>query len=206
MTLVQCSDLSPARWLVEQSQGDDWARLAARGPKGYPAYSRLRFVPDPSYNGQSTNEVDFNEGHDGPPPVEAELIGFVLAELAGHTDTPDACYFCVWDGWSTIKADRAMPKVEIPNRDYFLFHGTTSDIEYWEKCNARGALRDAGRYGEMPDPAFVWPADRAWCIANDVDPHYATIGASIEAIEQLLADPRIDTVADDPQVEPPYWA
>lgn len=88
MTLVQCSDLSPAGWLVDQGQGDDWAHLAARGPKGFPAYARLRFLPDPTYNGQSTNEVDFNEGFDEPPPIEAELIGVVLAILAPTPSRP----------------------------------------------------------------------------------------------------------------------
>lgn len=32
--------------------------------------------------------------------------------------------------------------------------------------------------GESPDPASIWPSDRARRIADDVDPHYAGIGAA----------------------------
>jgi len=54
-------------------------------------------------------------------------------------------------------------------------------------------------------PAFIWPADHAWCIANDVDPHWAGIGASVAAIDELLVDPRLDIVRDDPNQEQPYY-
>jgi hypothetical protein len=47
----------------------------------------------------------------------------------------------------------------------------------------------------MPDFAFIWPADHAWCVANDVDPHWAGIGADVSAVSELLADPRLDVVA-----------
>jgi hypothetical protein len=51
----------------------------------------------------------------------------------------------------------------------------------------------------MPDPAFIWPADRAWCVANAVDPHWAGIGADVSAIDELLADPRLDVVRANPK-------
>jgi hypothetical protein len=52
---------------------------------------------------------------------------------------------------------------------------------------------------EIPgyEPAFLWPADHTWCVANDVDPHWAGIGAEASLIEQLVADPRLDAVAAD---------
>ena len=54
-------------------------------------------------------------------------------------------------------------------------------------------------------PAFVWPADQSWCIANDVDPHWAGIGADTSAIEDLVADPRLDVVVADPEEVQPYY-
>ena len=57
----------------------------------------------------------------------------------------------------------------------------------------------------MPDPAFIWPADHTWCVANDVDPHWAGIGADLSAIDQLLANPRLDVVAADPREEQPTY-
>jgi hypothetical protein len=54
-------------------------------------------------------------------------------------------------------------------------------------------------------PAFMWPADHAWCIASDVDPHWAGIGAATAAIDELLADPRLDLVPALPsEIQPAY--
>ena len=54
-------------------------------------------------------------------------------------------------------------------------------------------------------PAFVWPADRTWCVAADIDPHWAGIGASVPAIKQLIADRRLDAVEADPTEEQPAY-
>ena len=58
---------------------------------------------------------------------------------------------------------------------------------------------------EVPgyEPAFVWPADHAWCVANDVDPHWAGIGGGAPLIELLVADPCLDAVAADPAGDQP---
>ncbi len=90
--------------------------------------------------------------------------------------------------------------VRIPNRDYYLFQGAWSDFGDW------GALqREDGSPSWAPEPAFIWPADHAWCIACDVDPHYAGIGARPSAIQDLVDDPRLDVVPADPRQEPPYY-
>lgn len=45
----------------------------------------------------------------------------------------------------------------------------------------------------------------AWCVTGDVDPHFAVIAGPAEAIDLLIADPRIDAVVDDPDVPPPRY-
>jgi hypothetical protein len=57
----------------------------------------------------------------------------------------------------------------------------------------------------MPNPAFIWPADHAWCVADDVDPHWAGIGADVSVVEELLADPPLDVVAADPRQDQPAF-
>jgi hypothetical protein len=39
-----------------------WQQLVGFGPAGFPAYARLRFLPDPTYEGQSENDVEI-DGH-----------------------------------------------------------------------------------------------------------------------------------------------
>jgi hypothetical protein len=54
-------------------------------------------------------------------------------------------------------------------------------------------------------PAFVWPADHRWCLAADVDPHYAGVGASEDAVHALLALPDLDVVRTDPAAPQPHF-
>jgi hypothetical protein len=194
MSITRCVDLSAARWL--EHRDEDWARLATRGPIDFAKYARLRFIPDPSFPGQHENDVRPDPG----APSDNEQLGVVLAELARYTGTPDDCYFCIWDGWPSFASDDPTPKVSIPNRGYFLFRGTLTDFSDWDVQIATH-LHDTG----APTPAFVWPADHAWCVTSDVDPHFASIGASSAAIDRLVAIRHIDVVDDNPDTEPPYY-
>lgn len=186
------------------------------GPAGFPAYARLRFLPDPAFAGQREHDVETDE--DGPS--ETALLRTVLETLARHTGTPDDCYFCLWEGWGDIWGDQGGgrrrgpriapafpasvlqgPRVVVPARSYFLFHGPLADFGDWGAADWwPGQPRQ-----DAWDPAFIWPADRAWCIADDVDPHWAGIGASASAVEELLADPRVDVVAADPRERQPWY-
>jgi hypothetical protein len=51
----------------------------------------------------------------------------------------------------------------------------------------------------------VWPSDHTWCIAADIDPHWAGIGASVPLIERLISDARLDAVEADPAEEQPAY-
>ena len=93
------------------------------------------------------------------------------------------------------------PKVAVPHRSYFLCHGTTSELGDWGAAEMWPGRSRPG----MPDPAFVWPADDAWCIANGVDPHFAGIGAETWAIDQLVADPHLDVLPADPCEDQPRY-
>lgn len=194
MSITRCVDLAAARWIEERPE--EWDRLAARGPVCFDKYARLRIIRDPSYPGQREGEVKVDPGalHD------TEQIGVVLAELARFTGTPDDCYFLIWNGWPSFRADDSTPKVSIPNRDYFLFHGSLADFPEWNR-QIEALLHD----DDAPTPAFVWPADRAWCVTCDVDPHFASLGGTGDAMDAIVALTEVDVVADDPNTSPPYY-
>ncbi|WP_018178083.1 hypothetical protein [Jongsikchunia kroppenstedtii] len=203
MTVERCIDSSPADWLVNQER--DWRSLAGSGPLGYTRYARLRFIPDPEFPGQREGDVPSVDG-----PSESWQLAVAVSRLAGHTATPNDCYYLFWDGWPQSAYKRAgAATVDIRDergyavRGYYLFRGTTdmSSLMPLDRPTTRAAL-DA----EWPIPAFIWPADGAWCVTNDVDPHFATIGGSSEAIADLLREKRIDVVPDDPAVDPPFYS
>jgi hypothetical protein len=194
MTVRPCSDASPARWLLDSDR--DWSDLAVRGPLGFDAYARLRFIPDPAYPGQ--REGDAVVSDDRLLRSEIEQLAIAVSRLAAHTTTPDECYFAIWEGWGGLEL---VGPVQVPfvNREAVLFCGAASDLASWVDS------RDSTGPNNLPIPAFVWPADRAWCVANDVDSHFATIGASSTAIGKLLSDNIIDVVEDDPSVPQPWY-
>ena len=216
VSLAPCSDLSPARWIVASKA--PWQRLVGFGPSGFAAYARLRFLPDPAHAGQRESDV-------GDARCETEELQLLFEVLATHTRAPDECYFCLWDGWGDIYGGGAVavlgdrgdvrpqptvapafppsvldgPKVIVPHRAYFLFRGPASEAGDW------GATDMWPGQPRRYKPGFAWPADHAWCVASDVDPHWAGIGADAPVIDELVGDPRLDVVPADPNDEQPSY-
>lgn len=192
MNLTPSLDARAARWIAVSER--PWKQLAGFGPSGFPAYARLRFIPDPTHASQSENEA-------APLPgavPETEQLQALLSMLLHHTTTPEELFFCFWDGWG-FELEGA--RVDVPNRSYFLFVGSVPPSGAWD------IAADGRAPGQQwnPDPAFIRPADHAWFIAKDVDPHWAGIGASRETIETLIADGRLDVVPADPSLAQPFY-
>lgn len=195
VTPTPCTDLSAADWLTNSDL--PWAQLVTLGPAGFPAYARLRFIPDPVYAGQSENDVEL----DGDHPSERTPLHDALALLTPHTTTPNDWYVAYWDGWGAemfpppvLKA----PIVRVPNRDCFLLRGHAANLFAAKTWPGYPHVTMPGR------PAFVWPADRAWCVTADVDPHWAGIGADRAAINEILEAAHLDAVPASPGEEQPH--
>jgi hypothetical protein len=195
VTLRYSTDLSAADWIVRDRA--PWEQLVTFGPRGFAAYARLRFIPDPDRPGQAESDNDLAPDH----PADVEQARRALERLQRFTTTPDDCYYCLWDGYGVddipaVVRDR--PRVGLPHRQYFLLQGSLADFGGWGQLSASSGY-------DFP-PAFAWPADHRWCLTRDVDPHWAGIGADEEAVDALLADPALDVVRarpDEPQ--PNYY-
>jgi hypothetical protein len=219
-TLTFCSHVSPADWITTSRL--PWKRLVTFGPESFAAHARLRFLPDPAYLGQSESDVESDESH-----CESAQLPVLYELLAAHTRTPDDCYFCLWEGFgdlygksvhrtlvlktSTYRRWTAAPafplsvlegrRVVVPHRTYLLFRGPLSSAGQW------GAAETLpGQPREYLPTAFAWPADHAWCVVHDVDPHWAGIGADAPVIDQLVAEPRLDVVRADPNAAQPSFS
>ena len=136
-------------------------------------------------------------------PPDAE----VLASLARNwTATPDRCWFCVWGGygWSAVMLTsagqpaqpvpdplpaevRSGPRVRLPDREYLLYTGPAEEV------TAPARLGD-GLPGEDQTANLWWPDDQAWCVASEIDLGWSYLGGPAGLIEQVLADPRIETL------------
>jgi len=201
--LQYCANGSAADWIVQAHI--PWEQLVYFGPPDFPAYARLRFIPDPTKPGQAEGDVDIAEDH----PTNMGQTRRALDHLRRFTATPEDCYFCVWEGYPhyfppsvldgpkvTIESHTWSPPQRIPMRRYFLLRGSLADLGSWDEIHGGGDL----------PPAFVWPADHSWCFASDVDPHWAGIGAEQAAIDSLLNAHELDVVPAQPtEPQPTYY-
>jgi hypothetical protein len=128
----------------------------------------------------------------GQGPQEGTLYrpdADVLVEvLAGHTTTPQRCWFGMWDGWGPFSPGAVYrpsvrekaPRVRLPGRDYVLFVGPLLAV---------ASLADA-EDGRTPN--LWWPDDHAWCVASEIDLPWTYVGGSAALIAGLLADARVE--------------
>ncbi|MGA5299030.1 hypothetical protein ACPCHT_03835 [Nucisporomicrobium flavum] len=191
MRLRFCPDTAAADWLA--GSATPFGQLVTFGPAGFPAYARLRFMPDPDRPGQAETDVELPDDH----PLEIDQARRALHVLADFTSTPGDCLFCVWEGYSDIPLPPGLALVTVPHRRYALLRGAVGDIDAWED--------DLGGGQPVAPPAFVWPADRSWVFASDVDPHWAGIGASKAAVDALIAAPGLDVVPARPAEPQPAY-
>jgi hypothetical protein len=227
VTLTFCSDVAAADRIVHSTLL--WQQLVCFGPAGFDAYARLRLLPDPVRPGQSENDVPAEDWRtDQLPrlfeslatgtttPADCYFCVWDGSARAAVTDD-DAAYVCVDNSEDQIDRTAARPglaptsgashsvpqapKVEVPHRAYWLFRGPLAEIGTWDTAELwPGQCRlDAAQ------PAFVWPADHAWCAGLDVDPHWVGIGGATLLINQLIADPLLDVVSADPTTEQPLY-
>ena len=233
MTLTFCWDLSAADWITRSDLR--WEQLVGFGPAGFDAYARLRFLPDPARPGQSENDVVGQDSGTGQLPRLFEVLathtatpddchfcvweGFGSYDAHGVVYADDAVYIVdEIDHASLTRPDpdarpavapepprgRAMahlPRVVVPNRAYWLFRGPLAEVGTWD--TAQGWPGECRL--DQTEPAFVWPADHAWCVARDIDPHWAGIGGHQALITQLTTDPHLDVIPADPTKDQPLY-
>lgn len=151
-----------AQWLLRDDV--DWWDLVRYGPPGFDVYVRVRFDLD---------------GRD--VEAEAPALRLALATLATCTTTPDSGYAAIWEGWASRGPCPDAPRVEIPHRTMLLFTGPVDVLRDAPALAWYGSAR-----GEYQEPHLVWPADRAWCLACEVDEEIEfTIGCSVDASKVL---------------------
>jgi hypothetical protein len=144
----------------------------------------------------------------------------VLAEvLRAATSTPELCFFCLWDGYGWERGASSLtpvgepsarqpgpipeavlngPRVRLPRRDYLLYTGQVEAV-------VPTALLGEGR---RQAANLWWPADRAWCVASEVDLAWTYVGGSASAVDRLLGDARVEAVpaaAGDPLTRVEAW-
>lgn len=118
--------------------------------------------------------------------------------LRPWTRTPQKCWFALWEGYGWLAPmDRRGPRVHLPNRDYLLYGGP---------IEAAGSTALFGEWDQSPN--LWWPADGSWCVASEIDLPWTYVGGTVDMVERLVIDNRIEALAigpDEPIGQTEEW-
>lgn len=143
----------------------------------------LTFHPEIQLPGVSAQHPILSH-EEGSLDLDREQRAVLTDVLARHTSAPDHCYFAVWDGWAGLESRFPdAPRFEIPERPMLLFEGPLEAVStsYSEDVDDNG-------------PNLWWPADRAWCVATEIDFSWTYVGGTESLIRELLGERRLEIV------------
>jgi hypothetical protein len=121
---------------------------------------------------------------------EAAVLRTLLAAHSGDQD----CYFGIWEGygwttpppWATPQALAGAGRMRHPHRDYLVLRAPLAPV-----LNA--GTPNGPAWEQTPN--LLWPADRSWCVATEVDFDSTLVGGPVELVSTILADQRLETWA-----------
>jgi len=198
-----------------------WAEVAAKTGRVMHRLAQFHAINRP----KTDIAIEINPPDPGRMP--RDLLTSLCEVLARHTNTPQHCYFCMWEGHGWLSEDsggtlvftRTGAPIEPPTpaeggdclspvlraavRSAPRLH-----FPYRSYILFEGPLTAATEFGWALADTFIaespnlfWPQDHAWCAATEIDLFCTLIAGSEELAESLIGDERLEAwcvFADDP--------
>lgn len=177
--------LHPAvRYSAEQQEElVRWAHVAnARGSTIQTELFRRDSTGNPSQFSHSGERLwDMQPERGSMPVATASTLG---KTLRAHTNTPETCWFAVWEGWPDLSnLVLGSTRFSIPQRTFHLLSGPIGDIGF----------SFADSIGHR-SPNIWWPEDLAWCVATGIDFAWTYVGGSSSAIRDVLSEADLEAL------------
>lgn len=131
-------DLSAAEWLLATDASSQ--HLIDFGPAAFPAYARLRCVPDPVRPGM--DESDALVPADHRPDIDVARTA--IRALVRYSSSVGDCCICLWEGYGGMFVDPELergPLVTLPHRRFVLFTATIDELETGMTCSTPRSTR-----------------------------------------------------------------
>ena len=164
-----------------------WAQVAAAN--GRQAHAGMEWVA-------ITGSWKYHHGQAQPgvwdgEPVQGSLPGAqgeaLVAVLARFTATAQECFFAIWEGYD-LPLPTVAKTVPMPQREMQLLTGPLTQAGQASRVGQVSMETTAWEQS----PSLWWPADRAWCVATDVDLMSTYVGGSRACIDAVLAAPGLE--------------
>ncbi|WP_432522836.1 hypothetical protein [Kineococcus sp. SYSU DK006] len=159
-----------------------WAQVAAaNGRQAHAGMEWVAITGSWSYrHGESQPGIWDGEPREGSlPAAQGEAL---VAVLARFTTRAEDCFFAVWEGYGSLALAPVAATVPMPQREMLLVSGPLSQAGW--------ASMETAAWEQSP--SLWWPADRAWCVATDVDLMSTYVGGSRACIDAVLAAPGLE--------------
>jgi hypothetical protein len=171
---------------VPGSPSKSWAEVAAENDRIVHPGMQIHRISRPA--GTPSEHYDLNEYLNelewGSLPLPERSI--IVDVLGTQTETPDQCWFCVWEGFGSLDCT-ASARVELPQRNYALFSGPINLALVSLDLPPAGAIMDPPDLAwNDQSPNIWWPDDRAWVVATEINHAWTYVGGTAELVDQLL--------------------
>jgi hypothetical protein len=167
-----------------------WDAVAAWSGRTIHALAQWEFLERPV--GIVASMPPFNE----PPPtggLPPASLARLLEVLTAHTGTPDHCFIGVWEGYGWL--DRADPgwdrELALDQRTFLMRPGPI------DGASGIGWAWPNDGFAQEP-PTIIWPADRAWFVASDVDLDSTYVGGTSVLAAALIDHPDLEAWPVEP--------
>jgi hypothetical protein len=160
-----------------------WDAVAAWS--GRTVHSLAEFVQVASLVHHSSGPAPFVQPpRDGALP--RDTLDVLTNVLLRYTTTPNELFVGVWEGFGWIDAeDIRGVRLQLPQRTHLVFKGDADLLDDVGWIGFDGRLVHEA-------PSVIWPADRAWYVATDVDQESTYVGGAPALINALVADPGLE--------------
>lgn len=166
----------------------------------------------------TTKDWDGNEPEQGN--LQPVTLAAVLDVLERWTTANQECVMALWDGFGWVGGQGAGlygsagsstmppaypsevldgPRLQLPAREYLLFTGPLRTAQLLGH-RTPDELREQWPYDWLwrQSPNLLWPGDRTWCLATEIDFDSTLVGGPGELVEALVSDPRLEAYSIEP--------
>jgi hypothetical protein len=127
--------------------------------------------------------------------MDPEIYAALPSLLRPHTQTPELCWVAIWSGWAwhppNAHPDR-FPQVELPGREYYLYRGSLDDVARHRYDEWEDETTVTPEWPSFQSPNMIWPQDRAWFVATEVDFDSTLIGGMADLVREILEHPDLE--------------
>jgi hypothetical protein len=192
-------------WIKDSLYGWEWGEFLKLGATIPPVFD--------SYISIHNSKV--GNSHGG---MSAEVLIDLIEILSGTSPENRTCFFALWDGWSWGPGTPYVPIGEEPNDPQYAIHDffitipeQVFDMKKLEVPNRayfllKGELKETLNIGELHGdwftprpPNIIWPEDKNWCVASEIDFEVTLIGGSEKLINQIESSNKFITERFKPE-------